>query len=156
MPSLLAVDAGVRTGLAAFDAGGGLLWCRSQNFGTAGRLRRAAVGLLDSLPGLALVVVEGGGRLGEVWVREAARRGTPCRHIAAETWREFLLLPRHRRHAAESKRAAGDLARRVIALSGLKGATSLRHDAAEAVCVGLWAALDAGWLKAPPGLRLPG
>mgnify|MGYP000370310665 CR=1 FL=1 len=41
MPRLLAVDAGVRTGLAAFDGRGLLLWCRSRNFGTVSRLRRA-------------------------------------------------------------------------------------------------------------------
>ena len=155
MPRLLAVDAGVRMGLAAFDGRGGLLWCRSRNYGTASRLRRAASGLLDSLPDLALVAVEGGGHLGEVWIREAARRSVPGRHVSAETWREALLPHRRRRDAAEAKRFAIELARRVIALSGLKGVTSLRHDAAEAVCLGLWAALDAGWLRPPPELRLP-
>lgn len=91
---LLAVDAGVRTGMAALDGSGLLLWCRSRNFGSSARLRRAAAGLLDSLPDLGLLAVEGGGRLGEIWT-------------------------------------------------------------AEAVCLGLWAAMDAGRLRLPPSLRLP-
>lgn len=40
MSALLAVDAGVRTGLALLDREGRLLWCRSHNLGTTARLKR--------------------------------------------------------------------------------------------------------------------
>jgi hypothetical protein len=38
----------------------------------------------------------------------------------------------------------------VIDWSGAARPTSLRHDAAEAVLVGLWGVIDAGWLEGPP------
>ncbi|MBC8076709.1 MAG: hypothetical protein H7Y32_11595, partial [Chloroflexales bacterium] len=45
-------------------------------------------------------------------------------------------------------------ARRVIAWAGAPRPTSLRHDAAEAILIGLWGALEVGWLPAlPPELR---
>ena len=49
-----------------------------------------------------------------------------------------------------AKRNAGELARRVIRGSGAAGPTSLRHDAAEAVLVGLWGVLQVGWLERLP------
>jgi hypothetical protein len=42
----------------------------------------------------------------------------------------------------------------VIEWSGITRPTSLRHDAAEAILIGLWGVLEAGWLPAlPPELR---
>jgi hypothetical protein len=155
VPTLLAVDLGLRTGLALYGGDGGLLWYRSQNFGTAERLRRGVHGLLGTLlPELAWVVVEGGGNLAEIWEKEARRRGLAALRIPAEVWRERLLLPRDRRTGRDAKHTADDVARRVIAWSGAPRATSLRHDAAEAVLVGLWGVLEVGWLQAlPPALR---
>ncbi|MFL5542498.1 MAG: hypothetical protein ACJ8J0_26165 [Longimicrobiaceae bacterium] len=41
-----------------------------------------------------------------------------------------------------------------IEWSGAPRATSLRHDAAEAILIGFWAVLDIGWLpEIPPALR---
>ena len=48
MASLLAVDLGVRTGLACWGDDGRLRWYRSQNFGDAARLRRAIPALLEA------------------------------------------------------------------------------------------------------------
>lgn len=87
MAALLAVDVGVRTGIALYGGDGRLRWYRSHNLGSANRLKRALPTLIGD--------------------------GTGVTH-----------------------------------------ATSLRHDAAEAILVGLWGALDLGWLTAiPPGLR---
>ena len=71
--------------------------------------------------------------------------------VDAGTWRRALLLPREQRNGADAKAAADGLARAVIDWSGAprpKG--PLRHDAAEAVAVGLWGVLEAGWLDRVP------
>ncbi|WP_218830450.1 hypothetical protein [Rubrivirga marina] len=71
--------------------------------------------------------------------------------IDAGVWRRALLLPREQRSGTDAKDAADGLARAVIEWSGAprpKG--SLRHDAAEAIAVGLWGVIDAGWLDGVP------
>jgi hypothetical protein len=148
--ALLAVDLGLHTGLALFRGDGRLAWYRSQHFRTAAGLRRAARAILASIAGLHTVVVEGGGRLADVWEREGHRRGVHVRRVSAETWRLELLLAREQRTGAAAKQHADDLARRVIAWSDAARPTALRHDAAEAILVGLWAALDLGWLPELP------
>lgn len=151
---LLAVDLGLRTGLALYGQGGRLVWQRSHNFGSQPRLRRGAHGLLRELPGLTRLVLEGGGPIADVWAREGQKFGLAVRVIDAAAWRALFLLPRERTSGERAKRFAGDMARRVIAWSGLPGPTALRHDAAEAVLAGLWGVLDAGWLpEIPPELR---
>jgi hypothetical protein len=154
MRTLLAVDLGVRTGLAVYGDDGRLRSYRSQNFGTAARLRRAAPAVLDATAGLAAVVVEGGGPLLGAWEREAARRGLELLPVFAEDWRRSLMLPREWRSGSEAKARADVLARRVIEWSDAPRPTSLRHDAAEAILVGLYGALRLGWLATvPPALR---
>jgi hypothetical protein len=148
--ALLAVDLGVRTGLAAYGDDGRLRWYRSQNFGSAARLRRAVPGLLDTEPDTTRLVVEGGGTLLEPWAAEGAARGLVVQQVSAEAWRALLLLPREQRNGEGAKRSAGVLARRVIAWSGAHSPTSLTHDAAEAILVGLWGVLSAGWLDSLP------
>jgi hypothetical protein len=149
-PTLLAVDAGLRAGFALYGADGRLRWYRSRNYGSMSRLKKAAYGLVGELEGLARVVVEGGGSPAEPWVKEASRRSTPVLRVHAEAWRETLLLSRYRRTGADAKDRADPLARRVIEWSGLARPTSLRHDAAEAILVGLWAVVELGWLDGVP------
>ncbi len=150
MSCLLAVDLGVRTGMALYGEDARLRWYRSQNFGSAVRLRRAIPALLD---GVSHLVIEGGGALAAPWGDEAARRDIDVRWVSAETWRSAFFYPREQRSGDVAKRTAGELARRVIEWSGAKRPTSLRHDAAEAVLIGLWGVLQLGWLEAlPPGL----
>ena len=154
MGTLLAVDLGLRTGLALYGEDGRLVWYRSQNFGTATRLRRAVHGVLHELPSLRWLVLEGGGNLAEIWEREAARRGVAVRRISAEVWRQSLFHPREQRTGAQAKHSADPFARRVIEWSGAARPTSLRHDAAEAILIGFWGALHVGLLDAvPPELR---
>lgn len=148
--SLLAVDLGLRTGLALYGSDGRLQWYRSQNFGSNARLKRGAFGVLKDLAGVEHLVLEGGGRLADLWAKEGARRGLRVRVVDAHTWRQVLLYPRERRSGGEAKAAADTLARRVIAWSGASRPTSLRHDAAEAILVGLWGVLQTGWLPELP------
>ena len=58
---LLAVDVGLRTGLALFGADGRLQWYRSQHFARVGGLKRRAYSLLQELNPLSWLVLEGGG-----------------------------------------------------------------------------------------------
>lgn len=156
MATLLAVDLGLRTGLALYGQDGRLQWYRSHNFGTPARLRRAVRGLLDEQPELAWLVLEGGGHLAEIWKREAERRHIWVRQISAEVWRRLFLLPRQQRSGSHAKASAGEMAKRVIAWSDARRPTSLRDDAAEAILIGLWGTLDVGWLtQVPAAVRPP-
>ena len=155
MAVLLAVDLGVKTGLALYGRDGRLRWYRSQNFGTAERLRRGVHGVLQHLPDLTWLVLEGGGPLAALWVREAARRQVAVRQMSAEVWRRQLLYARQQRSGVQAKEAAITLARQVIAWSEARRPTSLRDDAAEAILAGLWAAFEVGWLAHLPDLRAP-
>src|ERR671938_435616 len=127
--TLLAVDLGVRTGLALYGDDGRLRWYRSQNFGNAARLRRGIPGVLDEAGELGYLVVEGGGSLLPAWAREAAARDLPVVWVSAEDWRQLLFYPREHRTGEIAKRRADDMARRVIEWSGARRPTSLRHDA---------------------------
>jgi hypothetical protein len=150
MRSLLAVDLGLRTGLALYGGDGRLQWYRSQNFGSAPRLRRAVHGLLQTLPDVEWLVLEGGGPLADIWEREAERRRIPVRRISAEVWRRRLFYDREQRTGHQAKANADPFARRVIEWSGAARPTSLRHDAAEAILVGFWGVLNVGWLESIP------
>ncbi|MFP2904470.1 hypothetical protein ACLESD_05320, partial [Pyxidicoccus sp. 3LFB2] len=81
---------------------------------------------------------------------EAARRALPVLRVAAEDWREKLLYAREQRSGSLAKDAADVLARKVIGWSGAAKPTSLKHDAAEAILLGLWAVLEVGWLDRVP------
>jgi len=148
--SLLAVDVGLRCGLALYGRDGRLRWYRSTNFGSASRLRRGSEPLLAGIPGLDRLVLEGGGPLAEIWQKGAQRLGIPWQQVSADQWRRRLLLDRDRRSGRQAKQRADDLAREVIAWSRAAAPTSLRHDAAEAILVGLDAVIGLGWLERPP------
>lgn len=106
---------------------------------------------MSGVMGLERVVVEGaGGGIAQPWLKESQRRGIALRQVNAGIWRERLLLPRDRRTGVAAKEQADVIARRVIAWSGATRPTSLRHDAAEAILIGLWGVLEAGWLAQLP------
>ncbi|MDO9583480.1 MAG: hypothetical protein Q7J24_10280 [Desulfomicrobium sp.] len=152
MSALLAVDAGVRTGLALLDRDGRLLWCRSHNLGTTARLKKAAARVLFELPRLEYLVVEGGGPTAGIWDHAAARRGLPCMVILAPDWREQFLLPRQRVSGQKAKAAACALVATILRREGWSSPTTPGHDAAEAALIGLWAAVQLGW-RAMPALK---
>lgn len=151
MGQLLAIDLGIKTGLALYGPEGKLCWYRSKNYGTAAVLKRGVNTLLNSLPDLSLIIIEGGGILAAIWEREASRRQIPAKQITAEQWRQKLLYPREQHTGLQAKHYADDLARRIIRWSGISLPASLRHDTAEAILIGFWAVLDAGWLREIPG-----
>ncbi len=154
MGILLAVDLGLRTGLAAFGEDGRQIWYRSRNFGTNTRLRQAVHAILTELPETQWLAIEGGGPIAEIWKHEATRRSVHVLQIAAEQWREQFFLAREHRSGPQAKQVAGVMARRVIAWSDADRPTSLRHDAAEAILIGLYGVLRIGWLaKVPRELR---
>lgn len=146
---LLAVDAGIRTGLALVDGAGRLVWCRSHNLGNAGRLKKAAARILYELPDLAYVVVEGGGRLAEIWRSAAERRKLPCRIIQAQDWREDFLLPRQLVSGTKAKAAACRYVSTIVRAEGWTSPTLPGHDAAEAALIGIWMAAALGWRSLP-------
>ena len=148
---LLAVDLGLRTGLAVYGRDGRLVWYRSRNYGTRGRLRKAARSVIMEADPVSVVAIEGGGDIAVPWQAEIERRGLRSLQFQAEAWREDLLLSRHQRSGLDAKKHADTLARRIIDWSGAKKPTSLRHDAAEAICLGLWAVHQLGWLPSYPG-----
>jgi hypothetical protein len=143
---LLAVDLGLRTGIALFGSDGRLRWYRSQNLGSAARLRRAIDGIVAQIPELTWLVAEGDRHLFRLWERSALRRGAQCRLVAAEVWRGTLLLERERRAGHQAKAQAVKIARRVIEWSGVSPVKRLRHDTAEAILIGVWGGLTVGWL----------
>ncbi len=151
--TLLAVDLGLKTGLALYGSNGRLRWYRSQNFGARARLKRGLAGVLTALQhdeaSLRAVVLEGGGDLAQLWAREAEARGLRVIIVQAGAWRSRLLWPREQRTGTQAKATADVLARRVITWSGAQKPTSLRHDAAEAILIGLWGVLEIGWLDRP-------
>ena len=150
MSTLLAVDLGLRSGLALYGNDGRLCWYRSHNFGSAGRMQRGAYTILNDIPALTWLVLEGSGQLDRVWLKEARRRELEFLQISAETWRPVLLHPRHQRSGKSAKQHADRLARAVIEWSGAPRPTSLRHDAAEAILIGLWGVIEIGWLAEVP------
>lgn len=144
--SLLAIDLGLRAGLACFGRDGRLRWYRSHNFGSPARLRRAAYGIVREIVDLEVIVAEGDRHLAEPFARLAQKQGLAFRVIGAEAWRRALLLPRQQRSGADAKHHADEAARRVIEASGAPRPTqSLRHDASEAILIGLWAIRELGW-----------
>lgn len=150
LESLLAVDTGLKSGLALYGRDGRLLWYRSTNFGSAARLRRGAPRVLEAIPNPVYLVLEGGGLIADIWAREAERRYIDPLRVSAELWRRRLLLPRERRDRRRAKHSADGVAREIIRWSGASRPTSLRHDAAEAILIGLWGVLAVGWLTELP------
>jgi hypothetical protein len=150
MSTLLAVDLGLKAGLALYSDNGRLCRYQSHNFGSTERLRRGVPGILDAIPDLVAIVIEGGGNLATVWAKEAERRMLACYRIDAEKWRQMFLYSREQRTGVESKKHAGEIARRIIEWSEAQRPTSLRHDAAEAIMIGLWGVIKLGWLEELP------
>jgi len=104
--------------------------------------------LKDAEP--TFVVMEGDKDLGAIWSRAAQRMGVEVISVAPRTWREVILLPRERRSGQDAKAAADGAARAIIEWSGAPKPTSLRHDAAEAILIGLWGVYEVGWIDEFP------
>lgn len=150
---LLAVDAGVKTGLALFDRSGKLVWYRSHNMGSVGALRRAAHSLLHGTVGLSVVVVEGGGPVADAWVKSATKLNLTILKTDAGQWRKTILLPRESRNSETAKQSAIHLSQQIISESGAASHNSPTHDAAEAILIGIWGTFISGWIAKLPELQ---
>ena len=139
----MAVDAGLRCGLALFDLSTGQLrWFRSHNFGSAPRLRRAAASLIKEIPDVVACVIEGGGMIADPWIKAASFHRIEYCQISAEHWRSGMLLSRQRRSGTDAKKAAIVSARSSISQAADKRAKSLTDDTAEAILIGEWALIN--------------
>jgi hypothetical protein len=120
-------------------------------------LKKAVESVLDRAGPVDILAIEGGGDLAVPWVSSGERRGADILQVSAEDWRQDLLLKREQESGAQAKRNADRLARSIIDWSKAPRPTSLRHDAAEAICLGFWAVLQAGWItRAEVSDLLPG
>jgi len=147
---LLAVDVGLHTGLALFSAQPQLLWYRSHHISAPAKLKKVISKLLREHPRPNYLLLEGGGPLAELWLSEAEKLSIDANQIHAQQWRERLFYARQYRNGPQAKREADGLARQVIELLGGKKPTSLRHDTAEAILIGIYGLLQLGWLAQWP------
>ncbi|MDY0101351.1 MAG: hypothetical protein RBS07_00330 [Lentimicrobium sp.] len=136
---LLAVDAGIRTGLALFDEIGKLVWYRSHNMGSLSSLKKAVYPILKSIENLSFLVIEGGGPIVKVWLNAAIKLGIPTQQIDASVWRKDMLFQREYRNGAIAKESAIQRAQQVIDASEARSQNPPTHDAAEAILIGYWA-----------------
>jgi len=143
---LLAVDVGLHTGLALFSEEAKLLWYRSHHISSPAKLKKVIGKLLRDEPRPSHLLLEGGGPLADLWLCEAEKLAISSRQIHAQQWREQLFYARQHRSGSQAKREADGLARQVIEQLGGKKPTSLRHDTAEAILIGLYGLLQLGWL----------
>lgn len=150
---LLAIDAGVKMGLALFQKPGKLVWYRSHNMGSVSSLRKAAYSLLHSLDNLTFIVVEGGGPVADAWIKEAKKMDIQIIETDAGEWRKEILFTREQRHGSTAKQTAILLSRQIIEKSLAPSMNSPTHDAAEAILIGLWGCKTAGWIEELPLLR---
>lgn len=139
---LLAVDAGIRTGLALFNDSGKLVWYRSHNMGSLSSLKKAVYPLLKSIGNLSFLVIEGGGPIVRVWLNAATKLGISTQQIDAAVWRRDILYQREYRNGPQAKASAIHRAQQVIELSGAPSQNTPTHDAAEAILIGLWAFMN--------------
>lgn len=147
---LLAIDVGVRSGLALYNDLGKLVWYRSHNFGSPARLRRAIYTILRNLPQVTHLICEGGGPLTQFWLNEAKKRGIKVHSIHAAQWRNDMLYYRQMRNGVEAKQHAMEKAQRIIRWSDIPPSKTMMHDAAEAILIGLWECHRLQWIKQFP------
>lgn len=150
---LLAVDVGLHTGLALFNDQSRLRWYRSHHISSAAKLKKVIGKLLREPPRPTHLFLEGGGPLVELWQQEATKLALQVEQLHAEQWRRKLLYTRQQRSGSQAKQEADGLARQVIERLGGKKPTSLRHDTAEAILIGLYGLLTLGWLESWPPNR---
>ncbi|MCK9269070.1 MAG: hypothetical protein RBR47_12460 [Bacteroidales bacterium] len=152
MEFLLAVDLGVKTGLALFSSDGRLLWHRSQNFGNKTRLRKAIPWIVSLEEDITYIVIEGGGPLLKLWDAYLEKRNIEVLHIMAEEWRRALLLSREQRKGAQAKENAVRYAGIIIQKISNQKTLVTNNNAAEAILIGTWAMEKLGWINSAAAL----
>ena len=141
---VLAIDVGMKAGLAWFTAEGELIRARSTRFATRTVLKKALPAIWTELPGITQVVLEGQGDIADIFRKSAERAALPVQQFSAEQWREDMLLPRQRRSGKQAKFNAETLAMQIARACGKPPKCAYDDDAAEAVLFGLWFLTRAG------------
>ncbi|NLH52184.1 MAG: hypothetical protein GX459_04980 [Bacteroidales bacterium] len=108
---VMSVDLGVKTGIAVFSSEGRLRWFGSRNYGSINSLRNDLPRLLHSHAPLRVLVLEGGGVLENVWMREAHYRNIAVVSFHAGHWRQLFFGSDPLMHTNRAKMKAVDLAR---------------------------------------------
>ena len=136
--ALLAIDVGMKAGLAWFDEDGALVRARSTRFANRATLKRALPSIWTELPGVRQVVLEGQGDIADIFRKGALRAALPVQQFCAEEWRKDMLLARERRTGKQAKATAESLAMKIAHECGKPPRCAYDDDAAEAVLFGLW------------------
>ncbi len=135
---VLAIDVGMKAGLAWFTAEGELIRARSTRFATRTVLKKALPAIWTELPGVTQVVLEGQGDIADIFRKSAERAALPVQQFSAEQWREDMLLPRQRRSGKQAKAYAETIALQIARSCGKPPKCAYDDDAAEAILFGLW------------------
>ncbi|MGC6493166.1 MAG: hypothetical protein ACON5B_10050 [Myxococcota bacterium] len=145
---LLAIDVGLSTGWAVVDHTHRVTSWAGHRFRSRQRYRRWARGLVLGIPDLAGVLLEGDRQLAQPFVSAASRRGCRVEIIGADRWRLDLFDPHEVKDTRTAKRSAIAYASTLLRAHRARVPRTLRHDAAEAICLGVWAAQH--WMGWPP------
>ena len=135
---VLAIDVGMKAGLAWFDADGELIRARSTRFANRTVLRKALPSIWAELPGVTQLVLEGQGEIADIFRKSAERASIPVQQFSAEDWRKDMLLPRQQRSGKQAKAHAEAIALQIARECGKPPKCAYDDDAAEAILFGLW------------------
>ena len=135
---VLAIDVGMKAGLAWFDADGELIRARSTRFANRTVLKKALPSIWTELPGVTQLVLEGQGEIADIFRKSAERASIPVQQFSAEDWRKDMLLPRQRRSGKQAKAHAEAIALQIARECGKPPKCAYDDDAAEAILFGLW------------------
>jgi hypothetical protein len=135
---LLSVDTGVVSGMAVFSRHGRLLHYGSHNYGDKNRLKRNIPQLLASWGNIGILLLEGGGRMADIWISSAGGTGIEVVVIQAETWRGLFFASPLTLSASDAKAGAIEKARVIISHCALRKSKELAHHTAEAILSGVF------------------
>lgn len=135
---VLAIDVGLKAGLAWFTAEGELIRARSTRFPNRTVLKKALPAIWTEQQGVMQVVLEGQGEIADIFRKSAERASIPVQQFSAEQWREDMLLPRQQRSGKQAKANAETIAMQIARACGKPPKCAYDDDAAEAILFGLW------------------
>lgn len=146
LAAILAIDLGLRTGVAVWDDTARLRTWQTIRFRSPRALQQGVRTVVRDLDDdVVFAVTEGDLDLARPWDRALTARGIRVLHVQAHQWRRDVFADQPDLDGKAAKRAALALARRLIREHAARGVPHLKHDAAEAICLGYWAAWREGW-----------